>query len=84
MPPTKIYLIRKVFKVALMGVRNAIQAVLGTADVPRESVTSVIRLCGPFCREVSPFADFPSRLKRVIEGCTGYVDGGLESTSVVY
>jgi hypothetical protein len=40
---------------------------------------AVLRLCGPFCREVPPLADFPAELRAVVEGPVGYLDGGRES-----
>lgn len=39
---------------------------------------AVLRLCGPFGREVPPFADWPSGLKTVLEGPIGYLSGGIE------
>ncbi|CAM1505875.1 Fc.00g115120.m01.CDS01 [Cosmosporella sp. VM-42] len=84
------------------GIRNAIQEVIATAQVPQDAVISVnigtthfinavvqadrsnldqvaiLRLCGPFCREVPPFTDFPAPLRRVLEGYSAYLDGGLE------
>ena len=40
---------------------------------------AVLRLCGPFCREVRPFIDFPPSLRNIVEGYSGYLKGGLES-----
>ncbi|KAB8237171.1 uncharacterized protein BDW43DRAFT_322600 [Aspergillus alliaceus] len=39
---------------------------------------AVIRLCGPFTRQVPPFVDFPARLKQIVEGPVFYLDGGIE------
>ena len=85
------------------GIRNAIQEVIATAQVPHDAVISVnigtthfinavvqadrsnldqvavLRLCGPFCREVPPFTDYPAPLRRVLEGYSAHLDGGLES-----
>jgi len=38
-----------------------------------------LHLCGPFCREVSPFADFPDTLTDAIGGYAGYLSGEVES-----
>lgn len=61
-----------------IGTTHFINAVV-QADASSLSRVAVLRLCGPFCREVPPFADFPPALRRIVEGYTAYVDGGLES-----
>lgn len=39
---------------------------------------AVLRLCGPYAREVPPFAGFPARLRAIVEGYTAYLSGGVE------
>ncbi|GKT44728.1 putative D-/L-hydantoinase subunit A [Colletotrichum spaethianum] len=48
------------------------------ADSRRLSRVAVIRLCGPFTRQIPPFSDFPSGLRRILDGGVYYLDGGLE------
>ena len=62
-----------------IGTTAFINAVL-EADARRLSKVAVIRLCGPYTHQCPPFIDFPQRLKALIQGHIGYVDGGLEST----
>lgn len=61
-----------------IGTTHFINAVV-QADVASLSRVAVLRLCGPFCREVPPFSAFPPLLRRVVETYTANVDGGLES-----
>jgi hypothetical protein len=61
-----------------IGTTHFINAVV-QADASKLNRVAVLRLCGPFCREVPPFAGFPQRLRDVVEGYIGYLDGGLES-----
>ncbi len=61
-----------------IGTTAFINAVL-EADAARLSKIAVIRLCGPYTRQCPPFIDFPKRLKTLIEGHIGYIDGGYES-----
>ena len=39
---------------------------------------AVVRLCGPFTTHVSPFADFPGRLRAILDGGSHFLDGGIE------
>ena len=48
------------------------------ADSRRLSQVAVVRLCGPFTRQIPPFSDFPVGLRRIMDGGTYYLDGGLE------
>ncbi|PFH56126.1 hypothetical protein XA68_17027 [Ophiocordyceps unilateralis] len=48
------------------------------ADARRLDRVAVIRLCGPFTRQLPPFSGFPVGLRRIIEGGLHYIDGGLE------
>ena len=61
-----------------IGTTHFINAVV-QADPSSLSRVAVLRLCGPFCREVPSFSDFPTQLRSVVEGYTAYLDGGLES-----
>ncbi|KAF7797056.1 hypothetical protein EIP86_008248 [Pleurotus ostreatoroseus] len=60
-----------------IGTTAFINAVL-EADAARLSKVAVVRLCGPYTRHCPPFIDFPKRLKTMIEGHIGYIDGGFE------
>lgn len=64
-----------------IGTTHFINAVV-QADRTNLKKVAVLRLCGPFCREVPPFTDFPAALREVVEGYSAYLDGGLESTSL--
>jgi N-methylhydantoinase A/oxoprolinase/acetone carboxylase beta subunit len=64
-----------------IGTTHFVNAIV-QADRHRLRPVAVLRLCGPFCREVPPFADFPDSLRAVVEGPVGYLDGGLESRSL--
>ena len=61
-----------------IGTTHFINAVV-QADQSKLNRVAILRLCGPFCREVLPFAGFPQQLRDVVEGYIGYLDGGLES-----
>ncbi|KAB8220656.1 hypothetical protein BDV33DRAFT_230821 [Aspergillus novoparasiticus] len=60
-----------------IGTTHFVNAVV-QADSSRLSKVAVVRLCGPFTRQVPPFAEFPSDLKGIIGGPVFYLDGGLE------
>ncbi|KAH8881758.1 hypothetical protein GQ53DRAFT_799011 [Thozetella sp. PMI_491] len=47
-------------------------------DASKLRRVAVLRLCGPFGREVPPFADWPADLAAVLKGPIGYLSGGLE------
>ncbi|KAB5523996.1 putative hydantoinase/oxoprolinase, partial [Coniochaeta sp. 2T2.1] len=48
------------------------------ADSRRLARVAVVRLCGPFTRQIPPFSDFPVGLRRIMDGGAYYLDGGLE------
>ncbi|PHH71945.1 hypothetical protein CDD80_4891 [Ophiocordyceps camponoti-rufipedis] len=48
------------------------------ADARRLDRVAVIRLCGPFTRQLPPLSGFPVGLRRVLDGGVHYLDGGLE------
>jgi N-methylhydantoinase A/oxoprolinase/acetone carboxylase beta subunit len=60
-----------------IGTTHFINALI-EADARRLSQVAVVRLCGPFTRQVPPFGDFPVGLRRVMEGGAWYLEGGLE------
>ncbi|KAH8655435.1 hypothetical protein BX600DRAFT_469632 [Xylariales sp. PMI_506] len=60
-----------------IGTTHFINALI-EADARRLSRVAVVRLCGPFTRQVPPFADFPVGLRRVMEGGAWFLDGGFE------
>lgn len=51
-------------------------------DAEKLARVAVLRLCGPYSREVPPFAGFPRQLRSIIEGHTAYLSGGVESNTV--
>ncbi|OQU97298.1 Hydantoinase/oxoprolinase domain-containing protein isoform 3 [Cladophialophora immunda] len=60
-----------------IGTTHFINAIV-QADRTKINRVAVLRLCGPFCREVEPFAGFPPRLKDAVCGYWAYLNGGLE------
>ncbi|KAH3943079.1 hypothetical protein HBH53_179370 [Parastagonospora nodorum] len=48
------------------------------ADARRLDRVAVVRLCGPFTRQIPPFSDFPVGLRSILDGGVYYLDGGLE------
>ncbi|KAJ3469968.1 hypothetical protein MRS44_000067 [Fusarium solani] len=48
------------------------------ADARRLDRVAVVRLCGPFTRQLPPFSDFPVGLRSILDGGVHYLDGGLE------
>ena len=48
------------------------------ADARSLDRVAVVRLCGPFTRQIPPFSGFPLGLLRLLDGGTYYLDGGLE------
>ncbi|KAL6233634.1 hypothetical protein BDW75DRAFT_241860 [Aspergillus navahoensis] len=48
------------------------------ADTRRLDRVAVVRLCGPFTRQIQPFSDFPVGLRGVLDEGAYYLDGGLE------
>ncbi|KAG2417115.1 hypothetical protein HFD88_008333 [Aspergillus terreus] len=66
----------EVLSVAI-GTTHFINAVV-QADATRLSRVAVVRLCGPFTRMVPPFAEFPPKLREIMQGPVFYLDGGLE------
>ncbi|KAI0682250.1 hydantoinase/oxoprolinase [Earliella scabrosa] len=60
-----------------IGTTAFVNAVL-EADARRLAKVAVLRLCGPYTRRCPPFVDFPGRLRGLVEGHVGFVDGGFE------
>ncbi len=48
-------------------------------DARKLARVAVLRLCGPYGREVPPFAGLPADLRGLVEGYHAYLPGGLES-----
>ncbi|ORY06158.1 hypothetical protein BCR34DRAFT_490386 [Clohesyomyces aquaticus] len=69
-PPTSVRSLK-------IGTTQFINAVL-EEDASKLDKVAVIRLCGPYSRGSPPFADFPPRLRRLVEGHFAYVDGGYQ------
>ncbi|KAK7062177.1 Hydantoinase/oxoprolinase-domain-containing protein [Favolaschia claudopus] len=57
--------------------QSFINAVL-EKDQNRLAPVAVIRLCGPFSRDVYPAVDWPEDLRNIVCKYCGFVDGGLE------
>ncbi|KAI1611072.1 beta subunit of N-methylhydantoinase A/acetone carboxylase [Exophiala viscosa] len=60
-----------------IGTTHFINAVT-QSDRTKLNRVAVLRLCGPFCRELPPFDGFPNRLRDILEGHVGYLKGGFE------
>lgn len=60
-----------------IGTTHFINAVV-EMDQSRLAKVAVIRLCGPFSQDIPIGIDWPPRLRNVICGYRGLVDGGLE------
>lgn len=48
------------------------------ADARRLERVAVVRLCGPFTRQLPPLSGFPVGLHGILDGGVYYLDGGLE------
>ncbi|RMZ47798.1 hypothetical protein AFCA_000536 [Aspergillus flavus] len=79
--------IQKVLEQSRVDRQDVVSVAIGTthfvnavvqADSSRLSKVAVVRLCGPFTRQVPPFTEFPSDLKGIMGGPVFYLDGGLE------
>lgn len=79
--------IAAVLKASQVDKRRVLSVTIGTthfinalieADARRLERVAVIRLCGPFTRQIPPFSGFPLGLHGVLDGGTYYLDGGLE------
>lgn len=60
-----------------IGTTHFINAVV-EMDQSRLARVAVLRLCGPFSKDIPIGVDWPPRLRRIICGYRGIVDGGLE------
>ncbi|KAF3000747.1 hypothetical protein E8E13_004180 [Curvularia kusanoi] len=60
-----------------IGTTHFINAVV-EMDQSRLAKVAVIRLCGPFSKDIPIGVDWPPRLRNIICGYRGLVDGGLE------
>lgn len=66
-----------------IGTTHFVNAIV-QADREKLRPVAVLRLCGPFCREVPPFGDFPDELRAILAGPVGYINGGLESKGYAF
>lgn len=48
------------------------------ADSRRLDRVAVVRLCGPFTKQIPPFSDFPVGLRSILDGGSYYLPGGFE------
>lgn len=60
-----------------IGTTHFINALI-EADARRLDRVAVVRLCGPFTRQIPPFSDFPVGLRGILDGGVTYLDGGFE------
>ncbi|KAI9736357.1 MAG: hypothetical protein M1834_001243 [Cirrosporium novae-zelandiae] len=60
-----------------IGTTQFVNAVL-EQDGSKLDKVAVIRLCGPYTKGSPPFVDFPFKLRGLVEGHFGYVDGGFQ------
>ena len=60
-----------------IGTTHFVNAVV-EADERRLSKVAVVRLCGPYTRQIPPFSDFPVRLRKIVDGGVSYVNGGFD------
>ncbi|KXT17606.1 hypothetical protein AC579_10129 [Pseudocercospora musae] len=61
----------------MIGTTHFINAVV-QADSSSLRQVAVLRICGPYTKENPSFLDFPAVLRRIMNGHTAYLDGGLE------
>ncbi|KAL2074474.1 hypothetical protein VTL71DRAFT_8252 [Oculimacula yallundae] len=60
-----------------IGTTQFVNAVL-EQDSSKLDKVAIVRLCGPYSRGSPPFVDFPPKLRALMEGHFGYVDGGYQ------
>ncbi|PMD24057.1 hypothetical protein NA56DRAFT_567411 [Hyaloscypha hepaticicola] len=60
-----------------VGTTQFVNAVL-EQDTSKLDQVAVVRLCGPYSRGSPPFVNFPPKLRALLEGHFGYVDGGYQ------
>ncbi|KAK0113030.1 hypothetical protein ONS95_014739 [Cadophora gregata] len=60
-----------------IGTTQFVNAVL-EQDSSKLDKVAIIRLCGPYSKGSPPFVDFPPKLRALMEGHFGYVDGGYQ------
>lgn len=59
-----------------IGTTHFINAVI-EQDASRLEKVAILRLCGPYSREIPPFSSFPNGLRSIMEGYVGYLNGGF-------
>lgn len=79
--------IRAVLDKSAIDQRRVLSVTIGTthfinalveADARRLDRVAVVRLCGPFTRQIPPFSGFPVGLRAILDGGVTYLNGGLE------
>lgn len=60
-----------------IGTTHFINALI-EADSRRLDRVAVVRLCGPFTKQIPPFSDFPVGLRGILDGGCYYLPGGFE------
>ncbi|KAJ5042715.1 uncharacterized protein L3040_004112 [Drepanopeziza brunnea f. sp. 'multigermtubi'] len=60
-----------------IGTTQFVNAVL-EQDSSKLDRVAILRLCGPYSKGSPPFVDFPPKLRDLMEGHFGYVDGGYQ------
>ncbi|CUM65848.1 uncharacterized protein PRCAT00003497001 [Priceomyces carsonii] len=58
-----------------IGTTHFINAIVEKDQGKLEKV-AILRLCGPYSRELPPFSDFPKRLEEILNGYVAYCKGG--------
>lgn len=71
---------KKDFTSVTIGTTHFINAVI-ERDQARLDKIAVLRLCGPYTRNASPFSDFPAGLRYILDGYIGFLDGGYHVDS---
>lgn len=66
---------KKDIKLVTIGTTHFINAIVEQDSTKLEKV-AVLRICGPYSRELPTMADFPPQLKNVLFGYFGYCQGG--------
>ncbi|EOO01543.1 putative hydantoinase oxoprolinase protein [Phaeoacremonium minimum UCRPA7] len=62
-----------------IGTTHFINAVV-EKDASKLTKVAILRLCGPYAREVPPFAGLPDDLRPLVEGFSAWLPGGLENS----
>lgn len=58
-----------------IGTTHFINAII-EKDSSRLAKVAILRLCGPYSKNIPPFSDFPLGLRNILEGYVGFLKGG--------